>query len=390
MPMRVRTKTADPGVVRTPSVTGEAAERVVALPNQLVPPELERYDAGSYDAPARLTAPVDRIRRRQPAAPPLCSTMEDFLAYLHLRGRQGTARVMREALRNLSRYLARHGMDPVRATAEQLQGYRHYLVAEHRTPAGAPLMRSTQSRLVSQVVSYYQWLEARNIIVTRPARSLSIHVKKSRVVVRQHLTLQEATALLQTQARAVEAHAQGSRAWTIQVRNLAMIAVGLATGRRSSGVAHLHLEHVNLERRELRINREKGQTGRILPMAGWATEVLSLYIERARPLLLKDPLPNLFIGLCGKHCSRGVLASVIAKAIARTVANNPDLRELPGKHITWHSLRVSFATLLFANGCDIRSVNELMLHRSLSSTARYTPIPVDDLRQVCRTAHPRA
>jgi integrase/recombinase XerD len=72
------------------------------------------------------------------------------------------------------------------------------------------------------------------------------------------------------------------------------------------------------------------------------------------------------------------------------VAENPDLQELPGKHITWQSLRVSFATLLFANGCAIRSVNELMLHRSLSSTARYTPIPVEDLRQVCRTAHPRA
>jgi site-specific recombinase XerD len=63
--------------------------------------------------------------------------------------------------------------------------------------------------------------------------------------------------------------------------------------------------------------------------------------------------------------------------------------ELPGKRITWHSLRVSFATLLFANGCDIRSVNELLLHRLLSTTAQYTPIPVDDLRQVCRMAHPR-
>jgi len=392
--MQTQDRTVDDtsGVVRTLPARADASGSIVALASPMVPRGLEGYDAQPYDVPARLEAggAADRPGSPRPAAPPLCPTMEDFLAYLELRGRLGTARVMRESLRNLSRYLARHGITPLLATADQLQGYREYIVTEHRTPTGRPLMRSTQSRFLSQVVSYYQWLEARGIIVTRPARSLSIYVRKSRVVVRQHLTQQEATALLQTQARMVMALREGSRRWTIQVRNLAMLAVALATGRRASGVIHLHPEHLNLDRRELRIDREKGQTGRILPVAGWAIEVLRLYCERARPLLVKEPIPNLFIGLRGGPCTRALLACVIATVTTRTVAENPDLQELPGKHITWQSLRVSFATLLFANGCAIRSVNELMLHRSLSSTARYTPIPVEDLRQVCRTAHPRA
>ncbi len=76
--------------------------------------------------------------------------------------------------------------------------------------------------------------------------------------------------------------------------------------------------------------------------------------------------------------------------VGRAVRENRDLTDLPGKRVTWHSLRVSFAGLLFSNGCDIRSVSELLLHRLLSTTAAYTPIPVDDLRRVFRTAHPRA
>ena len=134
-------------------------------------------------------------------------------------------------------------------------------------------------------------------------------------------------------------------------------------------------------------------------MERWMT--LALFWDAPRKATMLDPifgrsldfylftLPALQL-ISGWLLTLAVFACVIATVTARTVADNPDLQELPGKNITWQSLRVSFATLLFANGCAIRSVNELMLHRSLSSTARYTPIPVEDLRQVCRTAHPRA
>jgi hypothetical protein len=53
---------------------------------------------------------------------------------------------MRGALRNLSRYLARHGIEPLAVTAQQLRGYQEYIVTEHRTPKGTPYMRTTQRR----------------------------------------------------------------------------------------------------------------------------------------------------------------------------------------------------------------------------------------------------
>jgi len=69
---------------------------------------------------------------------------------------------------------------------------------------------------------------------------------------------------------------------------------------------------------------------------------------------------------------------------------NPDLTELPDKILTMHGLRVTFAKLLFNGGCNIRSVNELMLHELLSTTAYYTPLKLEELRSACRLAHPRA
>lgn len=68
--------------------------------------------------------------------------------------------------------------------------------------------------------------------------------------------------------------------------------------------------------------------------------------------------------------SRAALRWTLRELLQQTISENPDLDELPAKRITWHSLRVSFATLLFSNGCDIRNVNELLLHRCLSTTAR--------------------
>ncbi len=98
----------------------------------------------------------------------------------------------------------------------------------------------------------------------------------------------------------------------------------------------------------------------------------------------------MFLNITGsEHIDRNTLWSMLRKLVAATIRDNPDLTALPGKRISWHSLRVSFATLLFQNGCDIRSVNELMLHRSLSSTAKYTPIAVEDMRHIFRKAHPR-
>lgn len=173
------------------------------------------------------------------------------------------------------------------------------------------------------------------------------------------------------------------------LRVLAAVCLGIATGRRIGGLLAIEVEHLDLDRQELRVPKEKGSMGRVLPVAEWAIAVLRAYLRDARPLL--DPRgdqPWLFVAAQGAF-TRTALMDALEQLVARTMAENEDLDELPRKTITWHSLRVSFATMLFAGGCPIRSVNELMLHRSLNTTARYTPIPIDTMHQIWRTANPR-
>jgi site-specific recombinase XerD len=124
---------------------------------------------------------------------------------------------------------------------------------------------------------------------------------------------------------------------------------------------------------------------------GFMVRDLGLEPSESRPTLTRGrDTPWIFLDLKGTApMPYRALRGVLDELMVRVVAENPDLDELPGKRISWHSLRVSFATMLFGNGCDIRSVNELLLHRSLTTTAKYTPVPVDDLRQVFRAAHPR-
>jgi integrase/recombinase XerC len=318
--------------------------------------------------------------------------MTAFLEHLTLRGRGLTAASTAQALVQVVAWASAAAVDPMLATAEDLAAFQAWLVTTYRTPRGLPLAKSTCSTRLAQIQSFYRWACQRGLVVIDPSLRIGITVTRSRVVVREHLTLQEATAVVQTQAGVVAAAPIGTHTHAEALRNLAAVCLALATGRRIGGMTTLRVSDLDLDRRELRVEREKGSTGRVLPVAGWAITVVASYLCDARPILARGhDSPHLFLNLPGTGpITREALRWMLEQLLARTLRENPDLTDLPGKHITWHSLRVSFATLLFSNGCDIRSVNELLLHRRLSTTARYTPIPVEDLRQVFRIAHPRA
>jgi len=336
----------------------------------------------------------------KPKAPPkpspfgdhgLHEAMQAYLDHIRLRGRDRTADCVGLSLRQFNGWCVEQHVDPVRLTRDQAESYLVWLTGIYRSPDGQPLARSTASTRIANLKSWYDWLEIHGRIIANPAAKLHVRVPKSRVVVHQPLNLQESMALLQTAAAVVEAADEGTVGWARHYRDLVAIALGLASGRRIAGLAELRVDQLDLERSELRVEREKGRTGRVLPIADWGTSVAQAYIEQARPLLvLGDAVPWLFPGNDGTgHITPSRLDEMLGQMVSQTIGLNPDLDELPAKTITWHSLRVSFATLLFSNGCPIRSVNELMLHACLSTTARYTPIPIEDMHRVWRSAHPR-
>jgi integrase/recombinase XerD len=318
-------------------------------------------------------------------------TMLDYLGTLRTAGRLETARGYGNVLAHYQRWLTASGCDPLTITTEQVRAYQRYLHENYISPRGTRLAKGTQATRLATVKSYHAWLARRGLTLTDVARPVQLPTIRRGPVRRDHLSVQEVSALLNTLAAEVDGFPRGSQRWADAVRTLALIALGLATGRRRSGLLELRVEQVDLERNELRIEREKGRTGRVLPVATWAMQCLRVYLEQARPVLLwRADLPWVFVGDRNPQIGRNTITELLVRAHERTVAANPDLTELAAKRITPHSLRVTFASMLFHGGANLRAINELMLHGSLGITARYTPLELTDLQRVCSTAHPRA
>lgn len=317
--------------------------------------------------------------------------MDDFAAHLRLTGRETTADGYLHVLHYYDAWLRTQQLDPLRVTTDQIRAYQRWVAEGYRSADGEKLGRGTQATRIAVVKSYYAWLERRGLIIKDVSKPVKYPKIPSGMVRKDHLSLQEATAFLQTQARHAQQFKEGSYKWAREIQSLAMLCTAIATGRRRTGLRNLKVPWVNFERNEVRYERDKGKPGRVLPVSPWCMSILKTYIERARPILdWHAENDYLFVGWDTQAMAKNTMSILIDEAYGRTVAENPDLTELTTKRITPHSFRVSYATLLFEGGCNIRSVNELMSHASLSQTARYTPIPVENMRQICRTAHPRA
>lgn len=129
--------------------------------------------------------------------------------------------------------------------------------------------------------------------------------------------------------------------------------------------------------------RGKGDKERIVPVGRYATRAVAAYLVRGRPALVGRGAggPALFLGQRGARLSRQSAWAVIQRAAERA-----DLSE----HVSPHTMRHSFATHLLDGGADVRVVQELLGHASVTTTQIYTMVSVGRLREVYAGAHPRA
>lgn len=318
------------------------------------------------------------------------ATISDFLNHLRLAGRTTTAASYGFHLGKVDAWLSARGLTPLTATTSDLRDYQCHLAENELSKNGRLLRKNTQATRLAIIKSFFAWVQQRGVRTSNPAADIALPHLPTRPVQRDYLTIQESTALLHTLSAVVSQYAEGSFRWALAVRDLTLLTTAIVTGRRRTGLRDLTCSQVDIAKAEMRVEREKGSTGRVLPMAAWAVAVLRTYVERARPILSwQQGNPYLFVGEDGAQLGANTLAGIIERAHAATVAANPDLTDLAGKRLTPHSMRVTFAHLLFQGGATIRTINELMLHRQLGITARYVPVGVDDLRRACATAHPR-
>ena len=318
-------------------------------------------------------------------------TMNLFCKQLEAKEKHETAKAYSIALVQLHQWLMGKKLDPLRITTRDLQEYQCWLAEGYRSQNGALLERSTQATRLAAVKSFFRWLEKRGLIFADIAKKIKLPRIRRHITSKDYLTLQEATALLQTKLGLMTKFPPGSYRWARELQGLALLSIAIASGRRRSSLLRIRVTDLDFARDELRIEYEKGKLGRVLPMAHWAMVVAKLYVEKGRPVLAWQ-FDNdwLFVGEKTPKIGATNFCKMLLEIHRQTVRDNPDLKDLPEKYLTPHSMRVSFATLLFQGGCNIRSINELMDHESLTTTACYTPLHVDDLRRECQKAHPRA
>ncbi len=181
-------------------------------------------------------------------------------------------------------------------------------------------------------------------------------------------------------AALIEATPSGDAATAVDVRDRALLEVLYGTGARISEATDLTVDEVSDNDGILRLTG-KGNKERIVPIGSKAQAAISHYLVRARPVLSRGKTPALFLNTRGGPLSRQSAWVVLKRAAQRAGL---------GKSISPHTLRHSFATHLLEGGADVRTVQELLGHSSVTTTQIYTHVSADSLREVWHTAHPRA
>jgi integrase/recombinase XerC len=293
----------------------------------------------------------------------MASKLEEYLAYIRsVRGlSQATSSAYGTDLASFDNYCANHGFSPETASAAQVRAFIADLSAEG-------LASVSVNRALSSVRGFYRWLTRFGFRADNPAAALrNLKTPKTLPVflweaeMAHFSELPEKTALLWPQ------------------RDSALILCMYSGGLRISEPAALNLKDIEADLGGARIIG-KGNRERQVFFSGEAQEALAAYLP-ARQLRIKaeKPTDRLFVSRRGNAISVPGLRWIISK-----YAESSGL----GKGIHPHSLRHSFATHLMNSGCDVRIVQELLGHASISTTQRYTHVNMERLKEVYNKAHP--
>ncbi len=167
----------------------------------------------------------------------------------------------------------------------------------------------------------------------------------------------------------------------VGLRDRAILETLYGAGLRISELVGLDVDDVDLEEGSVRVFG-KGSKERLVPLGGFATRAIEAYLTRARPALARAGSgAAMFLNRRGGRLTRQGAAKILGTAVRRAGVT---------KRVTPHTLRHSFATHLLEGGADVRVVQELLGHATLTTTQIYTLVTGDRLREEYFSAHPRA
>jgi integrase/recombinase XerD len=309
----------------------------------------------------------------QPTAPSaLVRAVRTYLDHLTVeRGlAANTLSSYRRDLRRYLEFLDGQGVTGLDQVTEQTVS--SFLMAlREGDPDHPPLSAASAGRTVVAVRGFHRFAVRDGLAGDDPSASVRPPAPAKRLP--KALGIGEVEAILE---------AAGAPGTALALRDRALLELLYGTGARISEVVGLDLDDLDLDSASVRLFG-KGGKQRVVPVGSFAREAVSAYLVRARPQLAAAGAggPGVFLNARGGRLSRQSAWTVL-----RSVAQQAGVAAV----VSPHTLRHSFATHLLDGGADVRVVQELLGHASVTTTQIYTLVTVDRLREVYAAAHPRA
>jgi site-specific recombinase XerD len=291
-----------------------------------------------------------------------------FDAHLKARGMaEKTRRAYGTDAAQLGEWAAAQELTPFDLTPRLLRRYAG-VISERG------LTKSSVARKIASTRAFFRHLVQRGLIEANPA-DLVATPKKDQYLPRV-LKPAEAAGVLDSIPSSTP----------LELRDRAMFEVAYGSGLRAEELVNLDLTDLEPDAEELRVTG-KGSKTRIVPAGEPAWRAIERYLDRGRPKLARNAddgrraEPALFLSKTGRRLSTSDVRRRLSASTRRAGT---------GPGVTPHTLRHSFATHLLEGGADLRSIQELLGHASISTTQTYTRIESSRLRKAYAKAHPRA
>lgn len=260
----------------------------------------------------------------------------------------------------LKTYMDEHGIDVVHASFDDLQAF------VFDTFKSINSVR-TQARLIAGIHSFYRFLVYHHYIEQDPSELLETPKKEMHLP--EVLSLDEIDSMINAiDLSKGEGH-----------RNRAIIEMLYGSGLRVSELVNLHISDMYRDKGYMRITG-KGNKQRLVPISSEAEKQFAYWMEDRQKLDIKPEAKDIaFVNRYGRQLTRAMIFTII-KSLALQVGIQ--------KTISPHTLRHSFATHLLQNGADLRIIQQLLGHESISTTEIYTHVNIHDLRDAILKYHP--
>jgi site-specific recombinase XerD len=307
-------------------------------------------------------SPNDQEDRRQPS-PAWSSALKLFDADLRRRGMaEKTRRAYGVDLGQFALWCTAQGLAPQDVGPRDLRRYAAVL-------SGREAVAATVARKLAALRAFYRTMREHGEVSQSPA-DLVPAPKRPRTLPKV-LRPDELARLLDRIAATTP----------LEVRDRALFEVAYASGLRAEELVDLDVISLDFDGEQLRVEG-KGSKTRIVPVGEYAVDALRPYLERARPALATgDGEPAMFLSKSGRRLSTSDVRRRL-RVWTRKAA-------LQGG-VSPHALRHSFATHLLDGGADLRAIQELLGHASLSTTQIYTRVESARLKSAYARSHPRA